>query len=115
MDHDIVLIKLKYPLQFDRYVQPVCIPEDYDLPMKDYYLKYGNLGLTLGWTYFYNNSGYWAQLMADYHINIFYHSNCSDQFPGIKDIDEVFCAGNFYFFFILKELKIDYLIFLNNF
>ena len=95
LDHDIALIKLKSPLQFDQYIQPACIPEELDIPMEDMYVEVGRGALSLGWSLYYNQSNWTTILMTDYKINIFPRENCSRLMLNISDTHEIICAGLF--------------------
>ena len=80
-------------MEFNKYIQPACIPESYDLPIEDMYVEVGRPAQSLGWGWYYNESDWWTLLLTDYKVNIYPRERCTKLIPNIYDTHEIICAG----------------------
>lgn len=89
--NDLAVIKLKNKVIFDEFVQPVCIPDAYDLQIMSAFLTVNQTAFATGWGQAFGR-GY--QGLTNYEMLIFKNSDCMDVLRSKGDLDGVICAGD---------------------
>ena len=101
MDNGLVLIKLKNRVDLDGYTQLACLPDANDVANKSSYLAINNTVTSTGWDELIkdqvNSYVYQEEDFTEFSLKIYNMSVCSDLEPNTADLNQLICAGNFYF------------------
>ncbi|XP_027204536.1 uncharacterized protein LOC113798233 [Dermatophagoides pteronyssinus] len=95
VDNDIALLKLRRPLQMNRFVSPICLPTDQDI------LPTNSLGTILGWGKRKNSAMFGSDVLHQAQVPIADNDDCRNVYKDKYMIsDNMVCAG-------YKKGKID--------
>ncbi|KAH9501156.1 hypothetical protein DERF_012022, partial [Dermatophagoides farinae] len=95
VDNDIALLKLRRPLQMNRFVSPICLPSDQDI------LPTNSLGTILGWGKRKNSAMFGSDVLHQAQVPIADNDDCRNVYKDKYMIsNNMVCAG-------YKKGKID--------